>query len=134
MSGYAWSTSSTSLSWTSLPVSPYFVVTISMAPFEAASTNPLLPATTQPAPGGPGNHATFTGLAPFGCIFTRYSPAFAPISPNDTSDLAESCGELMPLITPALGQVAGDRKSTRLNSSHSQISYAVVCLKTTHRP
>src|SRR2546430_5614432 len=26
-----------------------------------------------------------------------------------------------------------DRKSTRLNSSHSQISYAVFCLKTTNR-
>src|SRR2546427_5686348 len=26
-------------------------------------------------------------------------------------------------------QIAGDRKSTRLNSSHSQISYAVFCLK-----
>src|SRR2546430_2901984 len=26
-----------------------------------------------------------------------------------------------------------DRKSTRLNSSHSQISYAVFCLKTNHR-
>src|SRR2546427_8630319 len=28
-----------------------------------------------------------------------------------------------------LHQPAGDRKSTRLNSSHSQISYAVFCLK-----
>src|SRR2546430_11059387 len=27
------------------------------------------------------------------------------------------------------GAVGGDRKSTRLNSSHSQISYAVFCLK-----
>src|SRR5688572_32329995 len=27
------------------------------------------------------------------------------------------------------GQLARDRKSTRLNSSHSQISYAVFCLK-----
>src|SRR5438270_10185625 len=27
------------------------------------------------------------------------------------------------------GQVTPDRKSTRLNSSHSQISYAVFCLK-----
>src|SRR2546430_12456012 len=27
------------------------------------------------------------------------------------------------------GARAGDRKSTRLNSSHSQISYAVFCLK-----
>src|SRR2546430_321641 len=26
-------------------------------------------------------------------------------------------------------RIAGDRKSTRLNSSHSQISYAVFCLK-----
>src|SRR2546430_7913313 len=31
---------------------------------------------------------------------------------------------------PALIELAGqDRKSTRLNSSHSQISYAVFCLK-----
>src|SRR2546427_8421969 len=29
----------------------------------------------------------------------------------------------------AVRAVAGDRKSTRLNSSHSQISYAVFCLK-----
>src|SRR2546430_8223473 len=27
------------------------------------------------------------------------------------------------------GRARGDRKSTRLNSSHSQISYAVFCLK-----
>src|SRR2546430_10148258 len=27
------------------------------------------------------------------------------------------------------GRPSGDRKSTRLNSSHSQISYAVFCLK-----
>src|SRR2546427_3964449 len=29
---------------------------------------------------------------------------------------------------------AGDRKSTRLNSSHSQISYAVFCLKKKIKP
>src|SRR2546430_9706678 len=29
--------------------------------------------------------------------------------------------------------IDGDRKSTRLNSSHSQISYAVFCLKTQRR-
>src|SRR5256885_15128166 len=35
-------------------------------------------------------------------------------------------------VAPAhqfLGQVVGDRKSTRLNSSHLVISYAVFCLK-----
>src|SRR6266567_8029265 len=30
---------------------------------------------------------------------------------------------------PARSTAVGDRKSTRLNSSHSQISYAVFCLK-----
>src|SRR2546427_6195466 len=33
----------------------------------------------------------------------------------------------LPEIAP--GQTVRDRKSTRLNSSHSQISYAVFCLK-----
>src|SRR2546430_11964473 len=48
--------------------------------------------------------------------------------------------DLTGLAVPALGYVVGDpgllqrmvardRKSTRLNSSHSQISYAVFCLK-----
>src|SRR2546430_13464438 len=31
--------------------------------------------------------------------------------------------------SPAAGSTPIDRKSTRLNSSHSQISYAVFCLK-----
>src|SRR2546430_3790296 len=35
-------------------------------------------------------------------------------------------GRLEPLVTQ---KVRVDRKSTRLNSSHSQISYAVFCLK-----
>src|SRR5204863_1387098 len=30
---------------------------------------------------------------------------------------------------PTCGLVSGDRKSTRLNSSHVEISYAVFCLK-----
>src|SRR2546429_6564165 len=30
---------------------------------------------------------------------------------------------------PSLGTIEGDRKSTRLNSSHGYISYAVFCLK-----
>src|SRR2546430_7745038 len=31
--------------------------------------------------------------------------------------------------SPVMLRLIGDRKSTRLNSSHSQISYAVFCLK-----
>src|SRR5688572_32238401 len=34
-----------------------------------------------------------------------------------------------PRLSAASGEVEEDRKSTRLNSSHSQISYAVFCLK-----
>src|SRR2546427_4386542 len=33
------------------------------------------------------------------------------------------------IVEPLLGAAEPDRKSTRLNSSHSQISYAVFCLK-----
>src|SRR2546430_6697386 len=38
-------------------------------------------------------------------------------------------GFLVHMLPVALGGLALDRKSTRLNSSHSQISYAVFCLK-----
>src|SRR2546430_10480294 len=38
-------------------------------------------------------------------------------------------GDRMLKIARAHGIAAQDRKSTRLNSSHSQISYAVFCLK-----
>src|SRR2546430_2585372 len=45
-----------------------------------------------------------------------------------------STGALLPLYAVAVFTAftlsqSGDRKSTRLNSSHSQISYAVFCLK-----
>src|SRR2546427_3164850 len=35
----------------------------------------------------------------------------------------------LPKLRLVAGRRQGDRKSTRLNSSHSQISYAVFCLK-----
>src|SRR3712207_7263502 len=43
-------------------------------------------------------------------------------------------GWTVPRVTmPQLGEsVAEDRKSTRLNSSHTNISYAVFCLKKKH--
>src|SRR3712207_7573462 len=42
--------------------------------------------------------------------------------------LDQLAGEADPLVEPdEMG--AGDRKSTRLNSSHANISYAVFCLK-----
>src|SRR5256886_11924234 len=62
----------------------------------------------------------------------------------DVHDLVDALGALDPIVRPGailgavehLGERAvedvvdeRDRKSTRLNSSHSQISYAVFCLK-----
>src|SRR2546430_12178321 len=38
-------------------------------------------------------------------------------------------GGLLPVCPPRSIRNSRDRKSTRLNSSHSQISYAVFCLK-----
>src|SRR5438270_10494106 len=43
--------------------------------------------------------------------------------------LIESHFPADPARTGIFGHSMGDRKSTRLNSSHSQISYAVFCLK-----
>src|SRR3712207_8557037 len=40
-------------------------------------------------------------------------------------------GDLPVLCLRRLGSAAADRKSTRLNSSHANISYAVFCLKKT---
>src|SRR5260221_5051256 len=43
------------------------------------------------------------------------------------TEMLSLCRQMLP-APPADGQV-GDRKSTRLNSSHTVISYAVFCLK-----
>src|SRR6516225_3645340 len=103
MFGLAWSTSSTSLSCTSLPVSPYLVATTLSALSLVASRKPLLPASTQPAPGGPGNQATSVSAEPFGCSLAMYALALYPIVSNDTSDFAARSFDDMPLITSITG-------------------------------
>src|SRR5256886_10781389 len=72
-----------------------------------------------------------------GAAGTAYIPGLADFVPmvRGTSSLAIGGPYLVKSIVgeevteEALG---GDRKSTRLNSSHSQISYAVFCLKIHH--
>src|SRR2546430_6122604 len=61
-------------------------------------------------------------LFPYTTLFRSVGPQ--PVDHPRLADLGELVGELV-------GQRDGhgDRKSTRLNSSHSQISYAVFCLK-----
>src|SRR6266478_6613261 len=68
------------------------------------------------------------------------------LADNGLTEVSERIGELKNLrmldlghnalatVPEAIGELRGltdflDRKSTRLNSSHSQISYAVFCLK-----
>src|SRR5438309_4775824 len=48
-------------------------------------------------------------------------------SPSITMRVSSSCNSDLPVNVPLF--CALDRKSTRLNSSHSSISYAVFCLK-----
>src|SRR2546430_12869606 len=62
-------------------------------------------------------------------------PIFADAGHAASADIAE-CDTQAPGVRPAAGGGGDrglprgrDRKSTRLNSSHSQISYAVFCLK-----
>src|SRR5688572_31275255 len=59
----------------------------------------------------------------------KRSPSSPPTAPPECRNAAsfsppDSCD-----IAPASPTSVRDRKSTRLNSSHSQISYAVFCLK-----
>src|SRR2546427_13288687 len=62
-------------------------------------------------------------------IYTLSLHDALPISPGVCG--TSRCGSSSPGWADTDGRSAqpGDRKSTRLNSSHSQISYAVFCLK-----
>src|SRR2546427_6464471 len=73
-------------------------------------------------------------LFPYTTLFRSENADGLP-SPNhyttarDTVALADALIREFPQFYPLFGLRELDRKSTRLNSSHSQISYAVFCLK-----
>src|SRR2546427_5408175 len=56
-------------------------------------------------------------------------PDGARVEPLEPCHRAEQRRLAGPARPEDAEELAGDRKSTRLNSSHSQISYAVFCLK-----
>src|SRR2546430_9184652 len=58
----------------------------------------------------------------------KHVPSYAPQC-NLTIYDAKTRFVLWTMLEPERSFPQGDRKSTRLNSSHSQISYAVFCLK-----
>src|SRR2546427_6406137 len=69
-----------------------------------------------------------------------YTTLFRSAAPDELADfgrpkrislcvLVDRGGRELPIQPDIVGKQVKDRKSTRLNSSHSQISYAVFCLK-----
>src|SRR2546430_9406957 len=74
-------------------------------------------------------------LFPYTTLFrslpVRRSRFGSPLVADLPEELLASCDVLVGLHAEQRATVdhAEDRKSTRLNSSHSQISYAVFCLK-----
>src|SRR3712207_8630299 len=79
----------------------------------------LFPYTTlfrSPGGGGPRGEPRLAGLA-------GLRGAHGGAGRNGRGRMAGERGDL------AAGRCSGDRKSTRLNSSHANISYAVFCLK-----
>src|SRR3712207_8577512 len=69
-----------------------------------------------------------------GCGLRLELPGFAipaPAHPDDSGSPVDVVStQRSQLTAPQSGVHGGDRKSTRLNSSHANISYAVFCLKT----
>src|SRR2546430_10929642 len=53
---------------------------------------------------------------------------------QDRGQILREAGARQNFIASGSLCLGGDRKSTRLNSSHSQISYAVFCLKKKNQP
>src|SRR5204862_8031923 len=57
------------------------------------------------------------------------TPSSSSTARNNGSSSASGRGRVYRMSSSASSPVTGDRKSTRLNSSHVEISYAVFCLK-----
>src|SRR3712207_8091559 len=68
------------------------------------------------------------------CWTLQKISVFLPCSTADRSRLKATNGAATSRLASCDDTHTGDRKSTRLNSSHANISYAVFCLKkkTTH--
>src|SRR6266487_4709471 len=74
------------------------------------------------------NHEHFSALAPLYQLRDRYGIVirFADIGPKGGAPILEAFSDQ---VTPRTRLIVLDRKTTRLNSSHPSLSYAVFCLK-----
>src|SRR3712207_6870150 len=69
-------------------------------------------------------------LFPYTTLFRSPAPAYALIDPGAFVGALDAVVDNALKFSPEGAQVVlRDRKSTRLNSSHANISYAVFCLK-----
>src|SRR3712207_8049913 len=78
-------------------------------------------------------------LFPYTTLFrSARNPDRVTIRPGAVLDRLDAQARGEPYVPLSVGAtrlvVAGDRKSTRLNSSHANISYAVFCLKKKKQP
>src|SRR3712207_8784364 len=73
-------------------------------------------------------------LFPYTTLFRSFDACTAPDQNRPVRVARDLAGEALrwgdgPLVQARTGLEGTDRKSTRLNSSHANISYAVFCLK-----
>src|SRR3712207_7209394 len=73
-------------------------------------------------------------LFPYTTLFRSNGEEQLRVTPSTVHDTSAARSTSNPAVTrvPTSALSAGDRKSTRLNSSHANISYAVFCLKKKH--
>ena len=93
--------------------------------------------TANPAKAVEGQEIVLTSNANTGYVFKEWQ-VISPVGLNITGNkfnMPDENVEVKAIFnkvnpeTPPSGGIPGDRKSTRLNSSHVTISYAVFCLK-----
>src|SRR2546428_8569872 len=90
-----------------------------------AAVHPVRP--IDPMASASGSSDIGTHLPPLKC---QTPPPAVPIQMSSGSWGLTATAVALPVSPPLKKQQSGsDRKSTRLNSSHDQISYAVFCLK-----
>src|SRR5690606_42038814 len=76
--------------------------------------------------------APMISVFPYTTLFRSPNPG--PIPGNDSMMCAHGCSRKRAVMSLSVSLISRsrDRKSTRLNSSHVKISYAVFCLKKKH--
>src|SRR5436190_14294638 len=91
-----------------------------------AQTPPAPPPAPGHPPGPPGGHEKAPKVP---AIFLGVETSQVPTVVSEQLGLSKGLGLVVEYVVPDSPAAAADRKSTRLNSSHTVISYAVFCLK-----